>query len=440
MRIICKSAIVWLLAVVLLGACHKENSGDLAELLTTVPSGAGAVVTINLQEIISKAGGKVADGKVQPGEKMAPALEKAASQPELYQFFDETAGVDASAAVAFYASGRWYLTGLLRDPDAFRAWWESKGQTFEASGELQAARKVAYKANRFWWGLTDIDIPSVGDYASLSESRSWASRPNAGNLTSGDHEIAFVLDEKVLFSYAGGDMRSGQLRMALSSAFKDASAFAGSVDLRDGRMTASIVPVNDDMKPAEILLPLGKVSGDVVKKLDCSASKVWAVAVPGKLTEKVCSMISGLGLVPGSVVEAIRPIDGTVAVAVDASDSGMKGIIETNGKTLSPLTDFLATVGIKSVVDGKKMEITKGDVIGKLPVAGYASDFQGAFVAGAVDLTETPGMETPGFKSSVDRMVLVVKPEGKGLKAETSFYSPDPKRNFLLTWLELGLK
>lgn len=424
----------------MLAGCRKESSGEIADLLSTVPSGAGAVVTVNLQEIITKAGGKVTDGKAEPGEKFAAALKKVASQPELAQFFDESAGVDASAAVVFYASGRWYLTGRLRDPDAFRAWWEAKGEQFEAAGELQAARKVAYKANRFWWGVTDVDVPSVGDYATLSESRSWASHPNAKALSSGEHELAFMVDEQVIFSYAGASMRPGQLRMALSAAFKDATAFTGYVDLLDGKMTASVTPISDDMKPAEILLPAGKVDGDLVEKLDCSASSVWAVAVPAKLTEKICSMLGGLGMVPQSYVEAFRAVDGTVAVAVDASGSGVKGTVETDGKNLGQLTDVLGSLGLKCVVDGKKLHISKGQVVGKLPVATYSSDFQGAFVAGAVDMTEPPGMQTPGFKSCVDRVVFMARPDGKGLTLEASYYSPDPKRNFLLTWLELGLK
>ncbi len=440
MRYISKSLVLWLLAVVMLAGCSKESSGDIADLLTTVPSGAGAVMAIDLQQIITKAGGKVTDGKAEPGEKFAAALQKVASKPELAQFFDESAGVDASAALVFYASGRWYLTGRLRDPVAFRTWWEAKGEKFEQTGELEAARKVAYKANRFWWGLTDIDIPSVGDYAALSESRSWASHPNAPAIIGSNHEVTFTLDEKVLFSYAGSEFRPGQLRMALSSAFKDATALAGYVDLLDGKMTAAITPVDDNMKPAELLLPAGKIDGNLVKELDCSAFYVWAVAVPAKLSEKISSMVGGLGLVPGSVAEAIKAIDGTVAVAVDASGEGVKGIVETNGKNVGPLTDMLGAMGINCVVSGKKIQISKGQVVGKLPVTSYASDFKGAFAAGAVDMTETPGMQTPGFKSCVDRMVLVAKPDGKGLKFDVSYYSPDPKRNFLLTWFELGLK
>lgn len=431
---------MWLLALVLLPGCRKECSGDIADLLTTVPSGAGAVVAINLQQIITKAGGKVTDGKAQPGEKFEAAMRKAASKPELTQFFDESAGVDAAAALAFYASGRWYLTGRLRDPGAFRTWWEAKGEKFEEAGELQVSRKVAYKANRFWWGLTDIDIPSVSDYSSLSESRSWASNPNAPVITGGGHEVAFTLDEKVLFSYVGSELRSGELRMALSSAFKDVTAMAGYIDLLEGKMVAAVTPVDEGMKPAELLLPAGKIDGDMVKKLDCSAFTVWAVAVPARLSEKISSMIGGLGLVPRSFAEAIRSIDGTVAVAVDASGEGVKGSVETNGKNIGPLTDVLGSLGMTCVVDGKLIKVSKGQVVGKLPVASYASDFKGAFVAGAVDMTETPGMQTPGFKSCVDRMVLVVRAEGKGLKLESSYYSPDPKRNFLLTWLELGLK
>ena len=326
MRYISKSLLLWLLAVVLLAGCRKESSGDIADLLTTVPSGAGAVVAVDLQQIITKAGGKVTDGKAQPGEKFAAALGKVAAKPELAQFFDENAGVDASAALVFYASGRWYLTGRLRDPKAFRTWWEAKGERFETSGELEAARKVAYKANRFWWGLTDIDIPSVSDYAALSESRSWASHPNAPVITGSNHEVTFTLDEKVLFSYVGSELRPGQLRMALSSAFKDATALSGYIDLLDGKMIASVTPVSDDMKPSELLLPVGKIDGDMVKKLDCSAFSVWAVAVPSKLSEKISSIIGGLGLVPGGVVEAMRAIDGTVVVAVDASGQGVKGV------------------------------------------------------------------------------------------------------------------
>lgn len=426
---------VSLMLVCGLGACSSDNSADAISLLQTVPSDAGVVGVVNGKKLLEKAGGKIAEGLAVPGKDLEAALAEAVKQePMLSGAFSGEAGIDPTVMVVFTEGYFAYLTGTLTDAAAFEKYCSQHGETLADSNGLKASRGAAVAGNQFWISLNGsaIDPLTVKGFTQMSENQSWASKSYASQLAESDDAICWAADAGALLRMLSenGFKQASTVRMAISAAFKDATYLLGKIDFEKGKAEVEMKVADSSFKPAEFLLPLGKVDPKVVEALDCSASVIGAVSVPSKLIKQVDKLLPGG--IPAMYVDALAPIDGTVALASDSSEK-MNLAISVNSKPTTSLVEMLQNMvpGLTPATSNKILTLKSNGLTGKLPASEYAKDFKGASAGFVVNPGGTAIHGVSEQARLIDRVSVMLNTEGRGLEVEIKLYAADRDNNFL---------
>lgn len=426
---------VSLMLVCGLGACSSDNSADAMSLLQTVPSDAGVVGVVNGKTLLEKSGGKIVDGLAKPGKDLESVLSEVVKKdPLICGVFSGEAGIDPTVMVAFTEGYFAYLTGTLTDAAAFEKYCSKHGETLADSNGLKASRGAAVAGNQFWISLNGsaIDPLTIKGFTQMSENQSWASKSYASEMVQSDDAICWAADAGALLRLLAdnGVKQASAARMVISATFKDAAYLLGHVNFEKGKAEAEVTVANSSFKPAEFLLPLGKVDPKVIEALDCSASVIGGVSVPSKLIKQVGKLLPGG--IPAMYVDALAPIDGTVAFASDASEK-MNLAISVNSKPTTSLVEMLQNMmpGLTPVTSNNILTLKSTGLVGKLPASEYAKDFKGASAGVIINPGGTAIHGVPEQARLIDRVSVMLKPESKGLEIEINLYAADRNNNFL---------
>ena len=434
-----RMAVVAVSIVAMLSACTSDRSDRARALLATVPADAGSVAVINTERLLRDGGGKVeSDGKSVPGKELGAIVDAAGVYAQA--LLSDSAGVDASVAVVFTDGYYSYITGALRDAGAFEAFWKGHGRSFVDADGLRVDRNIVFTDKQFWMSPEDRrpDPKAIQGYISLSEKRSWTAHKGVDVLLKGDADVTILADVNTLARRGASKTGFSMAPLVLSMVFKDAQWISATMDLDKGKAAFDCRLLDSEFNASEFMLPLGTVDPAIIKGLDCSAGMIGAVAVPSKLISRLSKQLpSGL---PAMYEAMLRPVDGTVAFAMDAAADAGKIAVQTNGSSATELRDGLEMLlpGGETRTNGKVVSISRGSILGRLPSSQFAPRFKGVAagmvfnVGGLSRFGLTPGEE------KIDRAEVMALPDGVGLRMRGEIFSSEKNRYFLFTLLELS--
>lgn len=368
--------------LMLLEACSGSKGADISDLLATVPSDASAVVAFNVRSTLEKAGCSIDGDKVT----MSPALEKALSDSkgaDIKRFFNGDYGVDPSAAVVFVEGHDIYLTGYLAQPAQFKKAVEKEtGAAFQGS-PVETAANFAVKAQQFWVRLShrnDISPDEISRFSSLTDRLSFMANDYGDDLADLNHDIKGWSNIVGLFNTAGLDFQTRSImRMAIESIFEDAEDLTFEADFEKGRFLAVTRVLNEKGDPAKYLLPADKIDVSAIEKASPSQNLLLGVALPQSLISEVRKQVGDKGIsVLGAILPMLECVDGTVVTSI-AADGAFRGVIPTNGKSTSQLTDLITSqLDAQMSKEGNDLIFSHGNVAGAIVTKDVASKFKGA--------------------------------------------------------------
>lgn len=440
-----RMAVVCLLAALLtgLGSCKKEKA-DVSDLLSTVPSSAGAVVGINLGSVLEKAGCKVDGSGITAGPELEKWIESqkeyAGSQKEAMKlFFSGESGVDPAGAIFFVDAYSSYITAMLADTPKFTAFVEKQsGKTFEETDGVKVCGNVAVIGAQTWICLSSqdaIDARAVRNYATLQESQSFMSCGFAPEIAGMDKDLVGWGKIQAFTGHGMSISDIATLNMLTGILFEDATAVSFSCDFLKGRFEGKVSPLNDKGEPAKYLLPADKVDLGLVKKLASTAEFVGAMSITKDFMKKIEKISSSLGgNMFGPVVKTLACLDGTVAVAlsdIDNPGAGISGVVSTDG---NPSLDFMSMLSRMAPTrkDGKLVYLKNGEVKGALDVDKAADFLKGATFGIVVNAgTQSLGAPVEGIKT----IAMSLVPDGGSLTMDLAVESTNPDENIIVTLL-----
>lgn len=440
-------ALICMLALVmpLFNSCKKE-SASTEDLLSTVPSSAGVVVGVNVKSLLEKIGCKVDGMEITPGKEVSAWLEskkgdKAGLHDDLQIFMDGESGINPNAAVLFMDAYNYYLTVMIADTQKFMKFVEEKsGSKFEEADKgVQVCGNVAVKDAQAWVCVSSnntIDAKAIANYASLSEPRSFKSNSFAPNIATMTTDMVVWGDIKSIGDYNPQFQQVLSMGMMTGLTFENPASVAMTVDFLKGKAVLSSKILNDKSEPAKALLPMPKIDVETVKGLGANADAIFAMSITKDVTKKVEKAVSSFGGMANQIMEILKPLDGTVAVAAGGEGdlgSTMEGVVTTDGEPSRDFMTMLSQFGTTRI-DGKSVRFSRGAVSGGLDIAKVADSFKGASVGFAINMK---AREIMGENSVMDALYLSGKPDGKSVDIEVTLETSDPSRNSLLTLLEM---
>ncbi|MDE6381197.1 MAG: hypothetical protein K2L11_12060 [Muribaculaceae bacterium] len=401
--------------------CSKSNGDDDASsLLRTVPADASSVVLINIAHTVESLGGSTDGSAVKLPDDLLKAIDGSeAIKPEDKQSFKEICAGEtgiAMSTIAYFSAARSYITGLLNDPDKFIAFMEKKlNATAETEGDARTIGRIAVLGNQFWACTTGRpDTDQLKYYQQLNEKQSYASADAARLLLTPDKVMTYVADVNRSMSHLPN---STYMRMASSLIFNDMAYVAGSADIKKNTLSAYADVLDSDMKPAELLLPVEKIDDAVLKSFAKGGDIYFAAAIPKKLTKKISDAAgSFLGGKNNPMLGALDAIDGTVALRANSGATEAEGIIQTNGKDFTALSNMLQNFfGVTVTRDGDTLTAVRGtkDFSGYITPGQAADMLKGSWV-GFISNGMIARNVTSVVKLSVEKKSLRLDFEAEG--------------------------
>ena len=383
MNILLRKTGLWLSAAVLAFAasCTKNTDDSVSALLGSVPSSATSVTVVNTPRLLDDLGCKMKDGKLQRSEetdKLLKHLYRAPgtgfSTPTL--LLADSTGVSHSSCVVFSDAYATYLTGLLEDTQAFTKWIEfHTGQSFNDNDGVYTCGPIAYRGSQYWLCLSrpdkPIDITAINSYSSLNSAQSFMTTEAADKLQKTDHDVLYWGDMNGLLKQAFGsgvkDMATA--RIAMGMLFEDASYASGELDCEKDIIKGTATLLNSKGNSAKYLLPVQKIDLATVESIDKQAQYLFAMGYPKELTSKIEQISGSLGgALPANMVAMLKPVDGTIAVAIDnrqGVQGRLSGVITTDGKPANTLADYISdftkAAGGRMDKDGKLLRFSWGN-------------------------------------------------------------------------------
>lgn len=421
----------------------KKGTIDVTDLLATVPSSAGGVVVINLEDMLEDAGCKIKDHKITPSQEVSALIQKASAgdQKQLLMMLDGEAGVEPKGAVVFYDANRIFVTLALYDVNKFCNFVESNNGTpfQDTPSGVKLNGNVAVKGSQAWINIQNnrsIDPDAIAAYASLSSSQSFLVTPYGEKLLTEEDDIrGWAVINTFVNEMLGRSQRS-MFTLGLGFLFEDAESVLFKLDFDKGEMESEITVLNDKGKPAKYLLPTDKVDVNTLKSLGENCEAMMAFTVNSKLIKKFDQILSAFGgSFFGNLNDLFKNVDGTIGfVSGPANTSNITGVITTKGDVSKELKDFISDQIAPVSLDGKYIRFSKGNVTGDLSVAECADELKGACLGIVTDASGLNSVSyneysVPSFRS----LVLKFEPEGNGLEIHLNIKTSDPKENALLS-------
>lgn len=382
------AVLVVVLTMVIAVGCSSDSSSEAESLLKTVPADADAVAILNVEQLLKKSGCKVKGTEIElPADfrKKIEEMKDTAARNTIMTIAGGEAGVSPKAICVFYGT-RTFITGLLEDPSAFKAYVEKRTKSsFSEDGGANVNRNIAFIGNQFWIGIPGLpESAELVRYTKLSKDQSMASHPYAEKLTSMKEDLEGMADLGQVLGTTGRSR--AQISMAMAALFDKATmiGFKGEVGKTDVEISARFL--NSKGEPAKYLLPTGKIDTEVLKKTSEKTRTLVAAYVPSGLVDKITGIFASFGGgLPESLTAPLKEIDGTLAFS--EGPDGMTGIVST-AKTPTPaLVELTGEQSRMTVtIDGKSMLLNKGTVPGgNLEVSTISGYFKGAMFGAVGD-------------------------------------------------------
>lgn len=430
--------------LIILGAassCQRSESADATDLLATVPSDASIVAVANVSAMLEKAGCKVSDDKITPSDEITSLIASFKSPQAkaiAEAFFNGNSGIDPSMALIFAEGYYKYVTGIAADPDKFKKTvTDITKQQFAVKDDIDICANVALKGNQFWVniGTNSIDPREAKHFATLSREQSFLSNNAADRLSTFDSDIAGWANIAGALNSSSVDFQQrAMLQVALQTTFHDAADATFSLTFNKGEMTGAMGILNSKGKPAKFLLASETLDMKTMESIGGNADMLFAIGIPHKLIEQLQKDTqSKSASLLGIYLQALGAIDGTVAIASDTDGNSLKGTVTTNGQSTGQLTSFLDGLGLSVKLDGKMLQVSKGQLQGTASVADLATDLKGA-VAGLAAVNPKPGTSSR-FEAQLKSFALTLKPASSSIELHFDAKSTQPDQNFLLTLL-----
>lgn len=408
-----------LLAVMMLllvaAGCSKESSDDASSILRTVPADASSVVLLNIDRAVEKLGGSTDGSTIKLSKELQKSIDESqAIKPEDKKRFKEICDGETGMALnsmVFFSAARSYVTGLLNDPDKFVAYVEK--ETGSKAVEEDGAKimgGIAVLGNQFWLCTTGrTDVEQLKYYQQLNGKQSYASADAAPLLMEDGKVVTFVADVSRSMSLIP---QAGYMKMASSLVFDDMAYVAGGADIQKKSIIGYASVLNSDMKPAELLLPVEKIDGSLIKKFDKGGNIYMAVGISKKLVKKISdlaeSMMSSNGKIAVGVLEAL---DGTIALRANSGPTDAEVMMQTSGKNFNELSTVLQSLfGLVVTRDGDVLTAVYGskDFTGSITPSQAADKLKGAWI----------GVVSDGFMARDVTTVTKLSPDKKSLRLD----------------------
>lgn len=440
----CLTTILLSLFLVFAYSC-KKDTGDIASLLTTVPSSASGVIVVDLENILEDAGCKIKGSEIVASKEVLNVLDKASEKQktQMMMLFEGEAGINPRGAVAFYDSSRFFLTFGLNDVAKFCEYVEkNNGNTFTDEGSgVKVCQNIAVKGAQAWVLLSEgrrIDADGIAGYASLNDSQSFLVTPYGEKLLVKENDIrgwsrlSTFLDE----------MERGQKSMAtlaMGFLFEDAEATEFTIDFKKGEMDMESTILNNDGKAAKFQLPLEKVDGSTLKSAGQTCNAMVAFSITPKLVKKF-EQVGGAfgGSLFNELSDKFKNIDGTVCVITNSPNvsNGIAGVVTTKGDVSQSLKDLISEKIAPVSMDGKLLKFSKGDVSGQLSVDECASALKGSYLGMIFDKSFLSQSGYAGQQYNwLSNVSFKINPDSGGLGFEIIVKTTEAKENSLLTIL-----
>ena len=440
-RLLRKSLLVLVVAVMSALSSCKQESSDVSSLLSTVPSSSGMVVGVNLKSVLEKSGCVVDGSSIKAGKEVQEWLDglssPGANAEMLRLFLNGDSGIDPQGMVIFTDAYNSYATAMIADTDKFISFVEKQtgGQFSEAEGGVKVCNNVAINGAQMWlcWSsVTTIDAKAIKNYATLSENQSFLTKNVSEPIAEMKTDIAGWADISTLAKNMLSMGEMAQLNLAVGALFQDPASVAVTIDCGKGKMEGHLCVLNDKGDNAKFLLPTKKVDVDLVKGIGGTADILVAGCITKDFTKKVERMLSSFGgNLFSEYTKAIAQIDGTVGVACGVRDNGkipVNGFAQTDGDPGADVMNFLSQFG-STKKDGDMVRFSEGTVSGALDVENTAAAMKGAWLAAASSMAAN---DDSGLKTIEGKLV----PDDGGLRLDVTVTAKDNSKNILLTVLK----
>lgn len=432
-----------------LTGCREERTANVSDILSTVPSSAGAVVGLNLNSILVKAGCKIEGSKIIPGKELEKLLSSSkgagqfngkANNDALRKLLEGKSGIDPNGLIIFTDAYDTYITGVLADTGTFSSFiQENTGTAFADAGDnVKVSGNVAVSGAQFWMIMADsIDAKAIKNFTRFELSQSFASLPNSA-------EIANMTHDMVGYGQIKSFMRSGLLpnffdptyfNLISGILFDNATSLSFYLDFLKGAVKAKTLVLNKEGKPAKYLLPADKLDMGVFDRLPQQANALAAIALPKSLIKKIEKTSQSLGgNMLGNMQPVISSLDGTTAIALaelEEPEKNLTAIISTDGKPSLELMNLLSMLG-NTQKDGKYVRVSNGVVSGKIDVKKASDQLKNATMGVVVN----PNTESlKGTAVGIKTLALSLNPESGSISINIEAETTNPDENSLLTFI-----
>lgn len=429
-----------------LNSCKKEST-DVTDLVSKVPSSAGAVVGINLGSLLEKAGCKVDGADITPGADLEKWIEGqteyVANQKEaLRLFLSGESGIDPAGAIFFVDAYGSYITAMLADTSRFMEFvGKQTGKEFTETDGIKTCGNVAIAGAQMWMCVSEdstIDAKAIKNYSTLEREQSFSTNGFAAKIANMTNDVVGWGQIKTLTRRGMSFSDVATLNVVSGMLFEDASALSFSVDFLKGKMEGVATILNDKGEAAKYLLPADKIDVAHVKELATDADVIGAVCITKEFLKKVEKVSSSLGgNMLGPVIKMLGSIDGTVAVAmsnVDNPSEGISGVVTTDGNPSLDLMSLLSQVA-PTQKDGKLVRIKNGTVAGGLNVA-KASEYLKGSTFGVV--VNAAGNSLDVKNNGIKTYAISLNPDKSGVSLHLTMEGKNEGENMLMTLLKAG--
>lgn len=125
----------------LLSSCSGDKA-DVSELLATVPADASAVISINVKDLVEKAGCKIEGSAIVPGKEVEALIAQndsaSTDSSKIQEILNGNSGIDPTVALIFMEGSELYFTGFAADPNKFREFAKNEfGEEFEKADDIE---------------------------------------------------------------------------------------------------------------------------------------------------------------------------------------------------------------------------------------------------------------------------------------------------------------
>lgn len=426
-----------LLLMLVLGACSK--SGDMNDLLKTVPADSPSVLTFNATEVLNQLDYKVEDGKATYCKELKDFLaQTGASETDIRKVTD---GIDLTkkSLVLFVYNDNMFITFSVEKADDFKTWYTSvnKDDKFEqeADGFESANRgSIMIKGNQVWISSGKIDTDTLVKFLDLGDNSFAEKYPaTTSAMCEPNNSVCGFLniDNTLAIARKAGDTDLvAQIQIARGIAFKDAAYLQLICKLDSDGSQGELNVLNEKEEPAEFLIPMGKISTASMNKVDNNAAVLAAVdfspefmKTVSMFAEKYTANAPEEALM---VFDLLKKLSGTTAFSFNSEKDWLASVSFADNSAASQAGGLMAQSGIGANFStaGNFLLARMGNATG----AGEApKEFKDNFIAMQFNYA-SPALRAlvPMDMSKLNKVIVLVGPNGKGVTIKSIWKMKEP--------------